>query len=52
VFTTAGDPVATGLLASLARPGGNVTGLSNQAADLAGKRIELLREIIPELRSA
>jgi putative ABC transport system substrate-binding protein len=50
VFTTAGDPVATGLVASLARPGGNVTGLSNQAADLAGKRIELLREIIPELR--
>jgi putative ABC transport system substrate-binding protein len=47
VFTTAGDPVATGLVASLARPGGNVTGLSNQIPDLAGKRLELLREIIP-----
>jgi putative tryptophan/tyrosine transport system substrate-binding protein len=50
VFTTAGDPVATGLVAGLARPGGNVTGLSNQTADLAGKRLELLREIIPDLR--
>jgi putative ABC transport system substrate-binding protein len=50
VFATAGDPVATGLVASLARPGGNVTGLSNQTADLAGKRLELLREIIPDLR--
>src|SRR5215831_17240129 len=48
VFTTAGDPVATGLVAGLARPGGNVTGLSNQTADLAGKRLELLREIIPD----
>ena len=50
VFTSAGDPVATGLVASLARPGGNVTGLSNQLPDLAGKRLELLREIIPDLR--
>ena len=50
VFATAGDPVATGLVVSLARPGGNVTGLSNQARDLAGKRLELLREIIPDLR--
>jgi putative ABC transport system substrate-binding protein len=49
VFTSAGDPVATGLVASLARPGGNVTGLSNQLPDLAGKRLELLREIIPDL---
>jgi putative tryptophan/tyrosine transport system substrate-binding protein len=49
VFTSAGDPVATGLVASLARPGGNVTGLSNQLPDLAGKRLELLREIIPGL---
>jgi putative ABC transport system substrate-binding protein len=50
VFGTAGDPVGTGLVASLARPGGNVTGLSNQSADLAGKRIELLREVVPGLR--
>jgi len=50
VFGTAGDPVGTGLVASLARPGGNVTGLSNQSADLAGKRIGLLREVVPGLR--
>ena len=50
VFVGAGDPVGTGLVASLARPGGNVTGLSNQAKDLAGKRVELLREIVPDLR--
>jgi len=50
VFAAAGDPVGTGLIASLARPGGNVTGLSNQAADLAGKRLELLREVVPSLR--
>ena len=49
VFGQAGDPVGTGLVKSLARPGGNVTGLSNQSADLAGKRIGLLREIIPSL---
>jgi putative ABC transport system substrate-binding protein len=50
VFGTAGDPVGTGLVASLARPGGNVTGLSNQSADLPGKRLELLREAVPSLR--
>jgi putative ABC transport system substrate-binding protein len=50
VFATAGDPVGSGLVASLARPGGNVTGLSNQQTDLAGKRLELLREIVPGLR--
>ena len=50
VFAAAGDPVGTGLVASLARPGGNVTGLSNQATDLAGKRLELLREVVPGLR--
>jgi putative tryptophan/tyrosine transport system substrate-binding protein len=50
VFPLAGDPLATGLVASLARPGGNVTGLSNQGADLAGKRLEILREVNPELR--
>ncbi len=50
VFATAGDPVGTGLVTSLSRPGGNVTGLSNQSADLAGKRLELFREIVPKLR--
>jgi putative ABC transport system substrate-binding protein len=50
VFAIAGNPVANGLVASLARPGGNVTGLTNQSADLAGKRIELLRDITPRLR--
>src|SRR5262249_7841065 len=50
VFGTAGDPVANGLVASLARPGGNVTGLSNQSADIAGKRLGLLPEIVPTLR--
>jgi putative ABC transport system substrate-binding protein len=50
VFATAVDPLGTGLVASLARPGGNVTGLSMQSADLAGKRLELLREVLPGLR--
>jgi putative ABC transport system substrate-binding protein len=50
VFPIYGDPVGIGLVASLARPGGNVTGLSIQASDLAGKRLELLREVIPGLR--
>ena len=50
VFAAAGDPVGNNLVASLPRPGGNVTGLSNQSADLAGKRVELLREVIPGLR--
>ena len=50
VFATAGNPVANGLVASLARPGGNVTGLSSQTHDLAGKRLELLREVVPSLR--
>ena len=50
VFALAGDPVGTGLVASLARPGGNVTGLSVLATDLPGKRIELLREAVPGLR--
>jgi putative ABC transport system substrate-binding protein len=48
VFATAGE---TGLVASLPRPGGNITGLSNQQADLAGKRLELFREIVPSLRN-
>jgi putative ABC transport system substrate-binding protein len=50
VFAIAQDPLDTGLVASLARPGGNVTGLSVQSADLAGKRLELLREVVPNLR--
>jgi len=50
VFAAAGDPVGAGLVASLARPGGNVTGLSVQATDLARKRLELLSEIKPGLR--
>ena len=50
VFAAANDPIGTGLVPSLARPGGNVTGLSSQAADLAGKRLELLREVVPGLR--
>ena len=50
VFATAGDPVATGLVSSLARPGGNATGLATLADDLAGKRLELLRQALPGLR--
>jgi putative ABC transport system substrate-binding protein len=50
VFMLASDPVDTGLVASLSRPGGNLTGLSNQSRDLVGKRLAILREIIPGLR--
>jgi ABC-type uncharacterized transport system substrate-binding protein len=50
VFAIAGNPVANGLVSSLARPGANVTGLSNVTGDIAGKRLELLREIVPRLR--
>ena len=49
VITHVGDPVGSGLVASLARPGGNITGLSSLAAELSGKRLELLKEIIPKL---
>ena len=50
VFALVDDPVGMGLIASLARPGGNVTGLALQSADIAGKRVALLREIVPGLR--
>ena len=50
VFALAVDPIGAGLVASLSRPGGNVTGLSVQAADTAGKRLELLREVAPHVR--
>jgi putative ABC transport system substrate-binding protein len=50
VFLRVGDPVANDIVASLGRPGGNVTGLSSQSDDIAGKRLELLREFVPSLR--
>jgi ABC-type uncharacterized transport system substrate-binding protein len=50
VFATAADPLGNGLVANLARPGGNVTGMSSQSNDSAAKRLELLRELIPGLR--
>jgi len=50
VFATAGDPVGAGIVASLARPGGNITGLSSLISGTAGKRVDLLRDLIPDLR--
>ena len=50
VFANAGDPVAAGLVASLARPGGNITGLSIQATDTVGKRLNLLREVASDIQ--
>jgi len=50
VLALSGDPVGAGLVASLARPGGNVTGLSMQLPDAVGKRLELLREVVPVFR--
>jgi len=50
VFVLAVDPVGMGLVARLSHPGGNVTGLSSQQTDTAGKRLELLREVLPDLR--
>jgi putative ABC transport system substrate-binding protein len=49
VMIAVGDPIGTGLIASLAQPGGNITGLSSIAVDLEGKRLELLREVVPKL---
>jgi putative ABC transport system substrate-binding protein len=50
IFPMGIDPVGGGLITNLARPGGNVTGLSVQQTDLAGKRLEFLREVVPRLR--
>jgi ABC-type uncharacterized transport system substrate-binding protein len=50
VFAAFNDPIASGLVKSLSRPGGNVTGLTVQPSDLAGKRVELLRQIVPNMR--
>jgi len=49
VFPLASDPVGDGFVASLARPGGKITGLSNEQPELAGKRLEILRELVPGL---
>ncbi len=49
IMVAVGDPVNTGLVASLAKPGGNITGLTSTAEELEGKRLELLREVIPKL---
>jgi putative tryptophan/tyrosine transport system substrate-binding protein len=48
VFATAGDPIESGLVSSFSRPGGNITGLSSSNVEIAGKRVELLREVVPE----
>jgi putative ABC transport system substrate-binding protein len=50
VFPAAPDPLGSGLIATLAQPGGDVTGLSTQSTDLAGKRLEFLREVVPAIR--
>ena len=50
VFAVAVEPLSSGLVANLARPGGNLTGLSSQTGDLGGKRLDLLREVVPGLR--
>src|SRR5262245_25449197 len=50
VFATAGDPIGAGIVASLARPGGNITGLSSQTPDAAGKKLELFQQVVPGLR--
>ena len=50
VFAIAGDPVGSGFVASFAHPGGNVTGISLEQNDIASKRLELLRDVVPNLR--
>jgi len=52
VFMGVGDPVGTGVVASLARPGGNVTGLSNLSPELSGKQLELLKEAFPKISTS
>src|SRR4030095_866158 len=52
VMVTTQDPVATGLIDSLARPGGNLTGLTSLVRDLSGKRLELLKEVVPRISRA
>ena len=49
IFVAVGDPVGTGVVASLARPGGNITGLTNISAELSAKLLELLKEVVPRL---
>jgi len=49
VFTSAGDPIAEGIVTSLARPGGNITGLSVVAPDLIGKSLELIKQVVPDV---
>jgi putative tryptophan/tyrosine transport system substrate-binding protein len=50
VMAAAGDPVGTGLISSLVRPGGNITGLSSTSAETGGKTLELIREVLPSTR--
>jgi putative tryptophan/tyrosine transport system substrate-binding protein len=50
VFATAGDPIGAGIVASLTRPGGNITGLSSRTPDAAGKRLEIFQQVVPGLR--
>ena len=49
-MTVSGDPVVAGFVASLGRPGGNITGLANLSPELAGKRLELVKEVVPRLK--
>jgi putative ABC transport system substrate-binding protein len=50
IVITAGDPVATGLIASLARPGGNITGVSSTSSEMAGKNLEIIRAVLPQVQ--